>query len=622
MFTFLRRRAAAATEALLLALLVAMFSGFASITAINVSNHASSSNGITDQSRTIAGADGNAGSADYGLLLAAAIGKSAGPSAPDHERKTVDGVLSFAHGDDFAHGRKLGTDYFVTDAEGKATEVAFAREPSPKLQGTRVRLTGTMQSGTLLADGGSAVVGSASGATTSTGPHRVAVLLFNFSNDATEPYTPDFARGVAFTNSDSVAAYYAESSWGQLTLTGDVFGWYTIPETSTSCDYPQWSSSADQAASLAGVNLAGYDNIVYAFATSTSCGWSGLANMPGKYSWLNGQMAMNLRTMAHELGHNFGTHHASALTCAEGGIPVTLASPSNCTLGEYGDPYSIMGGSSRYHQTNFSHGNFGWLLDANSLTVTSSGDYTLAPAPVQSSNAIALRIPRTSTSWLDLEFRQPYGSEFETFAATSPVATGVTIRITEAYTSSTQSQLVDANPATPSFIDAPLAAGMTLMDPLTGTSITTLAVSPEGALVRIQLGDLVPPPSISPTSSPTSSPSPEPTSSPEPSPSPSTGPTPTPVPTSSVDTEPPSMPTNLRTILSKVGKVSLAWSASTDNLEVTGYLVYRNNVLVATARTTTWNDSTPLKTGSRTYSVVAIDAAGNVSLPATIVAFR
>jgi hypothetical protein len=495
--------------------------------------------------------------------------------------------------------------------------------------------------------------GSASGSTTSTGTHRVALILFNFSNDATEPYTPDFARGIAFTNSDSVAAYYAESSWAQLQLTGDVFGWYTIPESSATCDYTQWSASANAAASLAGVSIGDYDNVVYAFPTSTACGWTGLANMPGKYSWLNGQAGMSLRTMAHELGHNFGTHHASSLLCTEGGIRVSLASPTSCTLGEYGDPYSIMGGATHYQPTSFSRGNFNWLLDENSQTVTTSGDFMLAPAEVRGSSVTALRIPRTPTSWFALEYRQPYGSEFEVMAATSPVATGVTVRITGAYTSETQSQLVDTNPATTSFIDAPLAAGMTLVDPVTGTTITTLSVSPDGALVRISVGELpapsdspspsaTPAPTDGPTPSPTDGPMPTPTDGPTPSPAPTPMPTaaptatptptpmptaaptatPTPTPTTPVDAAPPTAPGNLRIVISRSGKVSLAWVASSDNVGVTGYMVYRDGVLVATLSTTKWNDGITLKTGSRTYAVVARDAVGNVSPPTTLVAVR
>ena len=68
--------------------------------------------------------------------------------------------------------------------------------------------------------------------------------------------------------------------------------------------------------------------------------------------------------------------------------------------------------------------------------------------------------------------------------------------------------------------------------------------------------------------------------------------------------------------------MSVTWAPSYDNLAVVGYLVYRNNALVATLATTKWDDSLPLKSGSRTYSVIARDAAGNLSPPATVIANR
>ena len=63
-----------------------------------------------------------------------------------------------------------------------------------------------------------------------------------------------------------------------------------------------------------------------------------------------------------------------------GGVRVALsASLANCTSGEYGDPFSVMGMATRYQHSNFSRGNFGWLAAANSVTATSSGDFVLAP---------------------------------------------------------------------------------------------------------------------------------------------------------------------------------------------------------------------------------------------------
>ena len=259
------------------------------------------------------------------------------------------------------------------------------------------------------------------------------------------------AAGVAFTNTNSVAAYYAENSWGQLTITGDVFGWYTIPDNDTGCATNTWANSANAAAAAAGVNLGTYDNVVYAFPSAASCGWSGLGQMPGRLTWLNGGSAMSLRVMAHELGHNFGTHHSSSLNCTSSGTRVSLsATSSDCVPNEYGDPFSVMGAASGYHHTNFSAGNFGWLQAANTVTATASGDFTLRPAEFNNPTGLqVLRVLRASNSYLTLEFRQPY-PQFDNFATSAPVVNGVTVRIAAGYTTRSQSQLVDATPGTAS----------------------------------------------------------------------------------------------------------------------------------------------------------------------------
>ncbi|MGP4094092.1 carbohydrate-binding protein, partial [Nonomuraea sp. KM90] len=57
------------------------------------------------------------------------------------------------------------------------------------------------------------------------------------------------------------------------------------------------------------------------------------------------------------------------------------------------------------------------------------------------------------------------------------------------------------------------------------------------------------------------------------------------------DTAAPSVPGNLRSTGVTSSSVSLAWNASTDNVGVTGYNVYRGGTLVTTGTGTTYTDS-------------------------------
>ena len=81
----------------------------------------------------------------------------------------------------------------------------------------------------------------------------------------------------------------------------------------------------------------------------------------------------------------------------------------------------------------------------------------------------------------------------------------------------------------------------------------------------------------------------------------------------SADSEPPSAPVLTVSVNTRNSQVTLRWTASTDNVRVAGYRVYRNNVLV---KTTTKLSATLKKlSGTWTFYVVAFDAAGNVSAP-------
>jgi hypothetical protein len=78
------------------------------------------------------------------------------------------------------------------------------------------------------------------------------------------------------------------------------------------------------------------------------------------------------------------------------------------------------------------------------------------------------------------------------------------------------------------------------------------------------------------------------------------------------DTQAPTAPANLALTEPASGQIRLTWSASTDNVGVTGYTVYRNNIAVSTGTGTTFTESQP--TGTRLeYFVRARDAAGNES---------
>jgi chitinase len=79
------------------------------------------------------------------------------------------------------------------------------------------------------------------------------------------------------------------------------------------------------------------------------------------------------------------------------------------------------------------------------------------------------------------------------------------------------------------------------------------------------------------------------------------------------DTTPPSAPTNLAVTGTTSSSVSLSWGASTDNVGVTGYDVFRGSTRVTTVTGTSFTDTGLSASTTYTYTVKARDAAGNVS---------
>jgi chitodextrinase len=82
------------------------------------------------------------------------------------------------------------------------------------------------------------------------------------------------------------------------------------------------------------------------------------------------------------------------------------------------------------------------------------------------------------------------------------------------------------------------------------------------------------------------------------------------------DTQPPTTPGNLSFTQTRAD-ITFTYSASTDNVGVTGYDIYRDGTKLATVAGLSYTDlSVPV--GNHTYAVSAVDGAGNASPQATL----
>jgi len=84
---------------------------------------------------------------------------------------------------------------------------------------------------------------------------------------------------------------------------------------------------------------------------------------------------------------------------------------------------------------------------------------------------------------------------------------------------------------------------------------------------------------------------------------------------STPENQPPTIPTDLTVTANENGSVSINWSASTDNVGVSGYTLYRDDVILVTLTNSdlSYTDTSVSLGNSYNYSVDAFDLAGNRS---------
>ncbi len=410
---------------------------------------------------------------------------------------------------------------------------------------------------------------------------RLAVLVFTLPSAPTLGTTVAAVHDTYFGTGRSVAQFYREASDDTFTLTGDVYGPFALTGVEDSdCLADDWAAAARAAATSGGADLTTYTYFAYIFPRMPVCPWAGMADIGGTESFINALAAgdVGLYNAAHEFGHDLGAGHAHGWRCQSDGTPVSTGDDTTCVTQEYGDPFSLMGSGVVRLPTAWELHQMGFLADPDETFIApGSGRYRL---PVAEDGPAADRlflVPRAGGGYLEFEYHLSLG-DFDTYGTSDPVVNGVTVRYAPDDPSG-QTSLIDSTPATSSFADAPVLDGASLSDPIGGISVTVVAADATGATIDI---------TVVPHSNGGS------------------------------DATPPLAPLGLAASTGAGNAVTLSWQPALDDVGTTTYRIIHNGVLAATTSATDFQDS--VVTGTQTYAVQAVDAAGNVG-PAAVVSF-
>ena len=308
------------------------------------------------------------------------------------------------------------------------------------------------------------------------GNQKTLVLLVNFLDNTSEPITPAQAGSVVFTD---VNNYFIENSYGKLSISGDVLGWYTLNINST-CSLIGIVQEAVKTVDPF-VYFPDYARLILTYPAK--CGYGGVAyigrimtttddgTVPLSWAGILPKY-FDVSYVGHEYAHNLGLYHANARDC---GSSVT-GSDTACTNIEYGDQFDILGIKpsgfvSKNHLNAIHKAKLDWLNSTEYVQITTDGTYTLNPIESVASMVKSLVTWKVGTPPIFYEYRQPIGFDSN---LPSNVLNGLLVHLT--VTAGTgDTQILDNTPETASWSDPALGVGGTFNDVLSGVKVNVLS---------------------------------------------------------------------------------------------------------------------------------------------------
>src|ERR1700712_2554430 len=223
---------------------------------------------------------------------------------------TVSGVYVEVHGD----SRYADQTFYFVKSAGREYRLKTAVEPDIRSH-TAVTVHGTLTGDLLDVTTGGSVTASAAPAPAPAAATGIQSLLVinvvwaGASLTATAAQEQNFAFG---NDPRTIASYYSDASYGQMTWAGAVTPVYTITDPAA-CDLYSLSDQAEAAATAAGYNLSSYRALMIN-APNLYCGSAGYGEIGGNHAWIqNGLWNLDdgyaSLVPTHELGHALGLYH-------------------------------------------------------------------------------------------------------------------------------------------------------------------------------------------------------------------------------------------------------------------------------------------------------------------------
>lgn len=294
-------------------------------------------------------------------------------------------------------------------------------------------------------------------------PRDMYVVMVDFPDNTGQPADPvTFSNSLNTTVSQQIWDMSYEKTHIVATVNANTYRMPNVSSYYTNKTATLFTDARDLAIA-GGADLSSYETICVLFKKIDSIWWAGLASINGERLWLNG--TTNTDVVIHELGHNYGSYHASFWEVS-GFDPVD---PSG-TPYEYGDFMDIMGGGDapEGHFNAWHKNRISWFDADNWQSVSNSGTYRVYRSDHRQTTGLVrgLEIDKGAGDYYWVGIRQEY-ADYETFSRGA--------YLLWKKSGDGRSYLLDTSPqSVGGVLDGGLALGQTYSDAAAGVHITAV----------------------------------------------------------------------------------------------------------------------------------------------------